>query len=152
MTSFKKHYVDLVRNFAGPGQIFTTTAPGIIGNINRAAQTLPNVRMVFVKRNIDDNALRIFMKQYRNGNSHAYNVDNIRTYIKWYNEMIDLLHSRFPQISIVIQYEDLISKPEETLQTVSDLCGLDLLGSEIPIPGDDRGCAKPYLEWMTNNQ
>ena len=150
--SFKKHYLDILENFVKSDQIFTMTAPDTIQHINRAVEMLPNIRMVFVKRDIDDNILRIFMKRYQSLNSYAYNIEYIKEYLDWYNEMIDILHELHPQISAVIQYEDMVSEPENTLEIVSDLCGAELSVAELPPLGDDRNCSQPYLEWMSSSR
>lgn len=145
---FRKHYFKLLRSNAELASVYTLTSPGSIRNISRAVDILPNIRIVFVKRNIDDLVLRIFVTRYRSANSYAYNIENIRAYVHWYNEMIDILHSKFPHISMVVNYEDLIRSPRDVLKSISELCKIDIGDIDIPHLGDDQGCAKPYLEKM----
>ncbi|MCP4070810.1 MAG: sulfotransferase, partial [Hyphomicrobiales bacterium] len=110
----------------------------------------PNVRIIFIKRNLDDLVLRIFMKQYGQANSYAYKLEYIRKYVAWYYDMVDVLHNKFPDISTVVEYEEMIADPETTLQSISDLCGIDLSSNEIPALVDDRGCAEPYRKFIAN--
>lgn len=138
---------DLARR-AGPAKVFTNTHPGRIHDAARIAAAIPNVRFIFIKRNLDDNMLRIFMQKYTAGNADAYDLEAIRTGLLWYHQMIDLLAAKLPDISRVINYEDMIADPAAALRTAADLCGLPMEHGALPNVGDDRNCAAPYHEFM----
>ncbi len=149
---FRTNYLDILKNHDKSARVFTLTSPGNIKYVSRAADILPNVRIIFIKRNLDDLMLRIFMKQYRQANSYAYKLENIRKYIAWYYQLIDVLHNKYPDNSIIIEYDKMIADPETTLQSISNLCGIDLSSNEIPALVDDRGCAEPYRKFVANKQ
>ncbi len=128
----------------GPAQLLTNTNPGYISEVLYASAILPGLRFAFIKRNVDDVTLRIFMKRYRRNNPHAYDVKTIAAYVAWYNDMIDALAERLPDVSAVIRYEDMICEPAEALGSVARLCGAKLPSGPLPQLGDDRGCAVPY--------
>jgi tetratricopeptide (TPR) repeat protein len=137
-------YTEELLRRVGPAKVFTNTHPARIYDAVRIASTLPNVRFVFVKRNVDDNLLRIFMRRYSVGNSYSYDLKAGRQHIDWYNDMIDTLAEKLPTISRVVRYEDVIADPGATLQLVADLCGLPGGHDVFPDFGDDRDCSRPY--------
>lgn len=147
-TLCREFYLDELKRRARAAAVFTNTDPDRILEAAKFAQIVPNVRFAFLKRNPEDLTLRIFMKKYASGNAHAYDLAAIRRYISWYHQFIDILAAKFPEISLVVQYEDLIENPAKIREQVARHCGLDAI--EIPLPAieDDRGCATSYLSWM----
>jgi hypothetical protein len=97
-----------------------------------------------VKRNLDDNMLRIFMREYAVGNSYSYDLKSTREHLVWYHQMIDALAEKLPTIARVIHYEDIIADPAAALRMGADLCGLTVEKGALPELGDDRNCAEPY--------
>jgi LPS sulfotransferase NodH len=51
-------------------------------------------------------------------------------------------------ISMRVSYEDLVAGPKATLTKVAKLCGLPKPKGKLPDVGDDRGCAKAYLDFL----
>jgi hypothetical protein len=141
-------YIDELNRRAGLAKVFTNTHPVRIYDAGRIASAFPNVRFIFVKRNLDDNLLRIFMRRYAVGNSYSYGLNSARQHIEWYHQMIDALAEKLPQITRVVQYEDLIAAPATVLQTGAELCGLSATDLTAPDLGDDRDCSKPYRALM----
>jgi Flp pilus assembly protein TadD len=148
LPSFAEVYrQDLVRR-AGAARVLTNTPPGRIRDAGLIAMTVPNVRFVLMKRNPDDVAFRIYLTKYLNGNAYAYDLKTIRDYLGWYDGMIDLLAARLPGITSIIHYEAMIDDPAAALHKVAQLCGLGEIEGVAPVPGDDRGCAAPYREFL----
>ena len=145
---FRNFYLEELKERAGSAKVFTSAHPGRIFDVLRIAEVIPNVRIILVKRDIDDLTLRIFMKSYQQQHPYAYDIVSIREYIRWYNKMIDIVKEKFPNISIVIKYEDLIVNPRIALKQIADLVGLHLDEGALPIVGDDRNCAAPYSDFM----
>jgi hypothetical protein len=142
-------YLEELAVRAGPARVFTNTNPHRIHDADLMAAAFPNVRLVFVKRNLEDNVLRIYMERYRLGNTYAYDLKAARDHVVWYHEMMDLLAERLPAIVRVIQYENLIADPATALGAVADLCGgVPLTNGPLPVLGDDRECSVPYRRIM----
>jgi tetratricopeptide (TPR) repeat protein len=133
---------------AGPAKVFTNTHPSRIHDAARIAAAFPRVRFIFVKRNLEDNLLRIYMRKYTRGNSYAYDLKSARDHITWYHQMIDALTEKFPDIVRVVQYEEMVADPAATLRVAAELCGLPMTDKPLPEIGDDRGCAAPYRGLM----
>ncbi len=141
-------YIDELTQRAESSTVFTNTHPIRIHDADLLAGTFPNIRFLFLKRNLEDNVLRIYMRKYRAGNIYAYDLKAARDHVVWYHQMIDLLAEKLPAIVRVIHYEDLIADPASTLRLVADLCGLPMTNGPMPAIADDRGCAAPYRRYM----
>ncbi|NOZ33630.1 MAG: tetratricopeptide repeat protein [Alphaproteobacteria bacterium] len=129
---------------AASAKVFTNTHPGRIHDVGRVAGAFENVRFVFVKRDIEDNLLRIFMRKYLSKNTYGYDLGTIREHIIWYHQMIDMFAEKLPDIVRVVHYEQMVSDPGAVRSTLADLCALAPPSGPLPEIGDDRGCAKPY--------
>jgi tetratricopeptide (TPR) repeat protein len=137
-------YLEELGRRAGSAKVFTNTHPARIHDAARVAAAFPGVRFIFVKRNLEDNMLRIFMREYAVGNSYSYDLKATREHLLWYHQMIDVLAEKLPEISRVIHYEEIIADPAAARRMGADLC--DLVMKEAPLPelGDDRDCSKSY--------
>jgi hypothetical protein len=141
-------YLEELARRARSAKVFTNTHPSRIHDAARVAAAIPNVRFIFIKRNFEDNMLRIYMQKYAAGNSDSYDLKALRDGLAWYHEMIDLLAAKLAGISRVITYEDLVADPPAALGVAAELCGLPIDHGPIPYIGDDRGCAEPYREFL----
>jgi hypothetical protein len=142
-----EYHEDLERR-AGSAKVFTSTNPWRIYDADLLAAAFLGVRFLGVKRNLEDNVLRMYMRRYKRGNVYSYDLNAARDHVAWCHEMIDLLAQRFPKIVRVIRYEDMVANPTAALQAAADLCGLSMPQGALPTLGDDRGCAEPYRQLM----
>jgi tetratricopeptide (TPR) repeat protein len=135
----------------GSARVFTSTNPSRIHDADLLATAFPGVRFLCVKRDPEDNILRIYMRRYKNGNIYSYDLRAARDHIAWYHEMVDSLAQKLPDAVRVIRYEDMIADPAAALRVAADLCGLPLRpAGPLSITGDDRGCARPYRQFMAS--
>ena len=61
--------VSVGRHKVAHARVFTNTHPVHIQGVLRVASILPDARFVFMKRDIDDITLRVFMTKYLSGNA-----------------------------------------------------------------------------------
>ena len=145
---FKKFYCEELRQRAGSAKILTNTLPERNEDAFRIASEIPNARFVFIKRDIDDVCLRIFMRLYRTGNPHSSELRDTRDHVTFCHDMIDVMAEKLPRVSRVVNYEDMVADPAATLTKIAELCRVETIGGDLPAIGDDRGCAAPYRERM----
>jgi tetratricopeptide (TPR) repeat protein len=141
-------YIDELVKRTGCARAYTETHPGHIREADLVVDAFPNVRFIFVKRNIEDNLLRMYQRVYKRGHVYAYDLKAARDHIVWYHRMMDLLHERIPEIVRIVHYEDLVADPAAAVRAAAELCGLAMTSAPLPPVGDDRGCATPYLQFM----
>lgn len=145
---FRDNYNRLLRSKASDSRVFTNTDPGFIYNVLNISATIPNARFIFIKRNPYDNALKILLTFYRVGNDYSYDLRSVWEYIQWYQDMIDLLVERLPNISIATSYEEVVANPEAMISRIADFCGLDSLNIPITPLGNDIAIGLPYRQIM----
>jgi tetratricopeptide (TPR) repeat protein len=141
-------YAEEVKEFARGALIVTDTYPAIISYVGRIAAAIPNTRFVFLKRDPDDLALRIFMKHYRAGNHYAYDIKTIFEHLSWYYRMTDAWLEKLPGITLAIDYDEMIARPRAALARVAELCRAGDVPSALPELIDDRDCARPYRAFI----
>ncbi len=136
-------------NEKAPGcDIFTNTMPGLLSRVGPILQTIPNARFVFVRRDVDDLALRVFFKDYRSGNAYSYRLPDVYEYLSWYHRMEDMWAKKYPEHVMLVAYEDMAANPAATLARVAELCGVAASTGDLPDIGDDRNCAEPFREML----
>ncbi|MFW6076272.1 MAG: tetratricopeptide repeat protein [Hyphomicrobiales bacterium] len=145
---FRQGYVDELRKRAGSAQVLTNTVPARGEDAWKAATFIPRARYIFVKRDIDDTTLRIYMRNYKSGNHYAGDLRDIRDYIHWMHQIMDLTAEMMPDTCRVLTYEEIVADPKGARSIAAQLCGLEPGDEPVPEIGDDRGCAAPYLEHM----
>jgi Flp pilus assembly protein TadD len=141
-------YLEELTRRAGTARVFTNTHPGRISDAVHIVSVFPNVRFIFVKRDVDDNVLRIYFRRYTEGNAYAYDLAAAREHVIWYHRMMDLMAAKLPNHVRIIRYEDMVADPAAALRIAADLCKLPMVGKPLAPIGDDRGCAEPYREFM----
>lgn len=143
-----QHYLEELEERAGSARVFTNTHPGRIFDTYRMAVMLPNVRFVFMQRDVNDLILRMFQKLYNSGNYYSYDIGAAREYIQWYHDLQNTLARLLPDHTTIIQYENMIADPRSALGAAARLCELEMSYDELPEIGDDRGCAQPYKKFF----
>jgi hypothetical protein len=88
---FRELYTEELARRSGSAKVFTNTLANRNHDTARMVDMIPNVRFVFVKRDVEDNMLRIYMRKYRGGNPYAYDLKAIRDHIIWYHQVMDLM-------------------------------------------------------------
>ena len=145
----REYYVEELGRRAGSARVFTNSAFGQIYIAALISDMLPNVRFLFVKRDVEDNVFRIFMTKYRSGNAYAYDLKAAREHVVQHHEMIDLMAEKFPDIVRVVRYEDVVTDPAAARAVAAELCGLPIPDEmAVPAVDSDRGCSAPYRERM----
>jgi tetratricopeptide (TPR) repeat protein len=140
------YFSDLAKR-AGSAKVFTNTLSTCIYDAARLISLVKNVRFVFVRRNLEDNVFRIFMRKYRPGTVvYSYNLKSAREHITWYHQMMQLMADKFPDIVRILDYEDIVARPAATFEVVTQLCDQPMPDIKLPEVVGDVGCATPYRE------
>ena len=108
-------YAQELGEFAPGARIVTDTYPAILTYVGRIAAAIPKARFVFMRREPDDLALRIFMKHYRAGNHYAYDVRTILEYLSWYDRLAEVWLEKLPGLALGIDYSQMIADPAQAL-------------------------------------
>ena len=144
---FTKTYARATKARAQGAEVLTCTNSDLLADLGRIAETVQRMKVVFLTRDHDDTALRIFEQYFADGsNPYSYNVSAIYEQFEVYTRLSDAWAEALHGVCLRVSYEDLVSDPQATLKRVADFCALDASDTEIPDLGDDRGCAEPYRD------
>ncbi len=133
----------------GEARVYTVTGPSLAEHIATFASSNPNCRFIFLQRNPDDLALRIFMKKFYSASiSYANDLGTIREFIQWHRKLSEICVEKMPDRTLVIDYDEMVENPKETVQKVCKICDIESNSALVPIPGDDRGVSKPYMHLL----
>jgi len=146
----RETYINELTKRVGPAKVFTSTNPGLIHTADLIASILRNTRFILVKRDLQDNLLRIYQWRYKRGNLYSYDLMTARDHLVWYHQMMDLFAEKFSDIARVIHYEDIVSNPTAATRMAAELCGLPVPGILLPSISNDRACAAPYRQLMAS--
>lgn len=134
---------------AGDADIVTVTASGAITDVGRLLDCGIKSKFIFIKRDDNDVAFRIFGQLYmQNTNVYAYDLKDIYSHISNYKILIDNWLEKLGNQAILVNYEDMVSNPAKTLKRVAKFCGLKPPLKLDQKSGDDRHCSKPYKKWL----
>lgn len=139
---FRQIYARRARALALDQRVLSNSHPARGYDAARLASIVPGVRLVLLKRNVDDLVVRMMMHP-RLGDV-ALDEASIRTHIAWYFELLDLLAEKLPKISLMTSYEEIVSNPAAVRSRVATLCGVPDSGAAVPELGDDRNWSAEY--------
>lgn len=149
-TSTDRTYLDLylkeLTSLVGERSFYTNTNPSRIFDVYHIARVIPNLRIVFVKRDIDDVVYRSFQNLYKTGVEYSYNLDAAREYITWYYSVQDKFAELLPHFTMTITYEDMVADPLRVANDVRRFCNIPSAFGTLPEIGDDRGASKEFKE------
>src|SRR5262249_39884573 len=144
----RDNYLEELAQRVGSARVFTNTYGACIYEAQAMASIFPNVRFIFMKRNLEDNILRMYQQKYAQGNVYSYDRRGVRVYVAGYHQMMILMAKKLQNIVRIFDYEDMIGTPAAAVRVAADLCGLSKTDSPLPAIGGDRGCAEPYHDFI----
>src|SRR5262249_48228575 len=80
----RETYIDELTKRVGPAKVFTNTNPGLIHSADLIAGILPSTRFILVKRDLQDNLLRIYQRKYKRWHLYSYDLVTASDHIVWY--------------------------------------------------------------------
>ncbi len=145
-TNFRDIYQRELPLRAGAARVFINTNPAVIKDIVLMLKAVPNTRVIFIKRNLQDNIFKIFSKLYGVGNAFAYDLRAIRDYILWYNSCIDIIADAYAGAIKVVAYDEMASDGHVLYRAAAELLGMRFGDVQAPAVANDRGCSQPYAK------
>lgn len=114
------------------------TAPNLDLHVGIALLSLPNLKIIHVARNREDNIFEIFTKQFA---SHAYqytyNIPDISEKYDSHHKIMSHWKKIFPDSIHTVNFEDLLCDPEMEIKRILEFC-------DLPYENE-------YMEYMNSN-
>lgn len=130
--------------WAAGRRILTNTHPGNIHHAGGMVRAYSNAFFVFVRRDLEDNAIRCYQRLYSSGNAYSYRLSTCRSHLAWYAKMSDAWTGRLPGRSLSVVYEEMVADPAAILRRLGEAIGM--APSAVEAVPDDRGCSLPYRQ------
>jgi tetratricopeptide (TPR) repeat protein len=145
----RNNFMKEIKTRAGGAKIFTNTDPSRIHDALKISNIIPSARFLFVKRNTEDLVARIYMKAYASGNYYSYSIDDILDYVTWYNDMIDVISKKIPELSLVTEYEKIVTDPKKAIFSIADFLSSDLNDKLNLDLHSDVGFGRPFRRYWS---
>lgn len=150
---FTQNYVHGIKARARGARVLTNTHPDLIADLGRITETVPNLKIIFVGRNVEDNAHRIFAKIFPKGSSpYDSDVSSVYEQLDGSSQLVTAWEKSIPNLTMRVCYEDMIADPKAVLGLVAKFCGLPAPKGKLPELVDDRDCSQPYLEYLQSSR
>jgi hypothetical protein len=101
------------------------TLPDTVFCLGMIAILFPHARIIYCKRDALDNCLAIYCKYFANGNEYAFDLEEIGFYYRLYERLMDYWLDILPLAIYEVNYDKLITQPENTAKDLINFLGLD---------------------------
>lgn len=100
------------------------TLPGHLWILHQLAALLPEAPVVYCRRDPFDLAIANYFKHFANGNLFSYQMDTLGREIRQFQLLMEHWQSVLPNPGLVIDYEDLVTRPEAIARQLCAHTGL----------------------------
>ena len=98
--------------------------PANFQSIGLIKTVFPNAKIIHLTRNFEDVALSIFRHHFANNEPYFCSIQELSVYNKMYLNLMAFWNKKFGQQILTLRYEDLVSDPSSSIQSVLEYCGL----------------------------
>jgi len=123
-SSIGADYVERLRIHSPSSSYITDKLPGNFQLVGMIKTILPNARVIHCRRDPIDTSLSIFKNYFLGEHPYAYEMTELGAYHKLYLDLMAHWHGVLPGFVHDIQYEDLVSDPENQIRRLLEACGL----------------------------
>lgn len=96
-------------------KISLSTSPGNLVFVGMFLDAFPQGRVIWVRRETRDHALRIYFKRYNAGNAFAYDLNDIAKFLAQFDGMMAFWKARYGDRVVEVRYEELIKDAKAAL-------------------------------------
>ncbi|MFP4521178.1 MAG: tetratricopeptide repeat-containing sulfotransferase family protein [Fibrobacterota bacterium] len=118
-------YMSSVREILGWDGRFTDKLPSNILFIWLIRAILPDAKVINCRRNAADVAFSCFSMNFEKPHEYSNSLQELGKTHNFYKRLSDHWRKSLPEdFYTELQYEDLVRKPEQTLKTLTEFCGI----------------------------
>jgi tetratricopeptide (TPR) repeat protein len=117
-------YIDSTRPLTGRHKHFVDKLPLNFLYVGLIHLALPRARIIHVQRNPIDHCYAIYKHLFADAYPFSYQLDELAQYYQAYQALMAHWQHCLPGVVHTVQYEALVSQPEETSQALYQHCGL----------------------------
>jgi tetratricopeptide (TPR) repeat protein len=121
-------YVSVLRSHSSQSPHVTDKMPENYYYVGMIKLMMPNAKIVHCQRDAMDTCLSNLKNNFEIDTLYAYDQKELGTYHLAYAELMAHWNKILPGFILNIQYEDLVSSPEQMIRKILDYCGLEYSG------------------------
>ncbi|MDR3688034.1 MAG: sulfotransferase [Fimbriimonas sp.] len=126
LSRLAEEYLFVLRTASGESPRITDKMPLNYEHAGLIHLAFPNARFLHIRRNPIDTCLSIYMTLFGSGPPWTYNRANIVAFYRGYLSFMEHWREAIPSDRLLeIDYEELVTKPEETSRQILGFCDLD---------------------------
>jgi tetratricopeptide (TPR) repeat protein len=117
-------YTERMVTKAGDATRITDKMPQNFLHLGLAALLLPNIRIVHCRRNPMDTALSCYFMHFKESHAFTTDLETLGQFYVQYERLMQHWREVLPLPILDVQYEDMVTYPEETMRRIVDFAGL----------------------------
>ncbi|MBK9161358.1 MAG: sulfotransferase [Nitrosomonadales bacterium] len=126
LTKMGSEYVACLRPRAPDSSRITDKMPGNFTALGLIHLTLPNAKIIHVRRDPVDTCLSCFTKLFSGGQEYSYDLTELGRYYADYARLMDHWRMVLPEGAFLeVQYEDIVADQETQARRLIEYCGLE---------------------------
>lgn len=125
---FKSVGAEYIRSAQGHGlnkRMFIDKTPWNFLYLGLIAMSLPNAKIIHVKRHPMDSCYALYKTLFRGGSPYSYDFDDLARYYIAYHHLMQHWRKCLPERFFEVQYEELVKSQEVVTREMLYYCGLD---------------------------
>lgn len=125
LIAVRNRYKDLLQRRFSFGAKFTDKSMSYWHHIGFMHMAIPNAKIIVMQRDPRDNLISIFKNVFAEG-THTYSnrIQDMVDYLKSHRRVMDFWRQTIPDAFVEMQYEDLVTRPEEKARELVAAAGL----------------------------
>lgn len=140
-------YEKEVRSLVSDDLLVTDKRPDNFLRSGLIRAIFPSAKIIQTRRDIRDTTLSIYFQQFGRAANYANDLRHIAHYYRQQERMFAHWRKCYPQSICVVDYENLIERPESVLRQVLEFLGLEWDASVLNFRGS-TGLVKTYSIWQ----
>lgn len=125
MQAMARAYLEAVKPLRGDKRHLTDKMPHNFIHMGMISLLFPNCRIIHCQRHPLDNGLSLYMQHFRVLHPYMYTLEEIGRYYAGYHKLMAHWHGLLPGFIHTVQYEALVTEPQQVVRKLLAFCGLD---------------------------
>ncbi|OUR77847.1 hypothetical protein A9Q83_10065 [Alphaproteobacteria bacterium 46_93_T64] len=135
-------YLRMLKAENANAKVFVNTLPSIFPFIGAMFQAIPGMKVINCHRHPMDQSLETYFKNYQDGNGYSYHIPWLGEYWLHYRSMTNHWRKLYPDRVLTIEYENLVTKPEEVLPKLFAHCGRKFSKNKQKVSFNTKGVGR----------
>lgn len=148
MTDLVKAYENKLLRDVSAKKYLIDTMPGNAYYCGLFALLFPEAKIIYMDREPEDLALKMYFKFFINKHYYAYNLKTLGQYHRVFEHMMTHWQKVLDKQMIRVSYDDLVKQPKAVLKKLCSFLHLESCDHQLQINKDEVGFSKAYEAYL----